>query len=602
MTRLWRSRSTALMIFVIAFSLVVAACTSSGGDTDETVPTTVVETTVAETTTTAAPETTTTAAKPGKPYGGEAIVADRTEPPTLNPFLPGGDKVVVRTIAQGYLTGVYEIDGYTLELIPELVTELPTTGNGGVTVNEDGTLTVRYVIRDEAVWEDGIPISGDDFMFTLETILDPDLPVSKSVYEDIDLESIVVGDKTFEYTLAAPTLTYELIFGTILPKHSIEGSDFATNWNDTMWASGGPFIFTEWAKGEFVKLVRNDNYWKIDPETDQQLPYLDSVTFRFIPETEATVEAFKDREVEIIQPTATIETIETLQALESEGAEIEVLSGPIWEHLNFQFGDGRLSRNETSCNESLAMRQAVGFAIDKQLLVDKISGGQTEPLDSYVMAYAPTLSQESWAQYGYDPAKAAELYATAVEETGKECSVVFTTTSNIDTRVTMSELFVDMFLAAGIPYENQLEDSLLFFSDTLDNAKWDLSEWVWVAAPGLASLVGVHDVFDPEAPPPLGSNYYRYGVEDEGAISDDASVRFAELRDLMNATVDQDELVVLIHEAENILADNAVIHPLYARLVTAAVWADEIGGFKHNPTQATHTWNIEDWYRTDAEA
>ena len=121
MTRLWRSRSTALMIFVIAFSLVVAACTSSAGDTDETVPTTVVETTVAETTTTAAPETTTTAAKPGKPYGGEAIVADRTEPPTLNPFLPGGDKVVwvvdtdnmtvhERKIAVGSMRGTAEIE------------------------------------------------------------------------------------------------------------------------------------------------------------------------------------------------------------------------------------------------------------------------------------------------------------------------------------------------------------------------------------------------------------------------------------------------------------------------------------------------------------
>jgi len=29
------------------------------------------------------------------------------------------------------------------------------------------------------------------------------------------------------------------------------------------------------------------------------------------------------------------------------------------------------------------------------------------------------------------------------------------------------------------------------------------------------------------------------------------------------------------------------------------VWANEIGGFKHNPTQAGHTWNIEDWYRAD---
>ncbi|MEA3511431.1 MAG: ABC transporter substrate-binding protein, partial [Actinomycetota bacterium] len=513
MIRLRRNRSIALMVLVIAFALATTACTSNSGDADETTSTATTETTVPDTST-SAPETTTTTtteARPQRPYGGEAIVGDATEPPTLNPFLPGGDKLIVSVIGQGYLTGVYEIDGYTLDLIPELVTELPTTENDGVTLNDDGTMTVRYEIKEEAIWEDGTPISGDDFLFTLETILDPDLPVSKSVYQDIDLDSIVVGDKTFEYTITAPTLLYELIFETVLPKHSIEGSDFATNWNDSMWASGGPFIFSEWVKGESIKLVRNDNYWKTDVETEQQLPYLDSVMFKFIPETDSIVNAFKLREVDIIRPAPTVEVIETLRALESEGARVEVVSGPTWEHLNFQFGDGRLNRNENSCTESLAMRQAVGLAIDKELLVNEIFGGQGEPLDSYVSAYSPTLSQEAWAQYSFDSAAAGERYAAAVEETGKECSVVFSTTSNKDARVRMSELFVGMFAAAGIPYEHQLEDSLIFFGETLNNAKWDLSYWAWVGSPGLASLVGIHDVFDPEASPPIGSNYYRYG-------------------------------------------------------------------------------------------
>jgi ABC-type transport system substrate-binding protein len=351
--------------------------------------------------------------------------------------------------------------------------------------------------------------------------------------------------------------------------------------------------------------ARPDNAWTRSSQehaTINQQPSTirgEAQIFKFIPETESIIDAFKAREVDIIQPASTIETIEILRALEPDGARVEVLSGPVWEHVNFQFGDGRLRRNENSCNESPAMRQAVGFAIDKQLLVDEIFGGQSEPLDSYVSAYSPTLSQDAWAQYNFDSAVAGEFYAAAVEETGKDCSVVFSTTSNVDTRVKMSELFVDMFAAAGIPYENQIEDSLVFFGETLDNATWDLGEWVWVGSPGLASLVGLHDVFDPEAPPPNGSNYYRYGVEDEGATVDDASARFAAVRDAMNATVDQEELVELIHEAENILADNAVMHPLYARPETAAVWEDTIGGFKHNPSVASYTWNIEDWYRID---
>ncbi len=589
------------MVLLIAFALVAAACSStddSAGSVDTTTATTQ-PAPEATTTTTKAPVTTTsttTEPKLERPYGGEAIVADDQEPPTLNAFIPGGDNFIVSIIGQGYAAGVQEIDGYTLELIPELVTELPTIANGGVVLNDDGTMTVKYTIRDEAVWEDGSPISGDDFQFTLDTIMNPDLPIDKTNYEDIVASQ--AGPKTFEYTLAQPTVLFELMFGEILPKASIEGSDFVADWNDKRWLSSGPFIFSEWAKGEFVTLVRNDNYWKIDPETGQQLPYLDSVTFKFIPETESIITAFKAREIEIIQPPPNTETIETLQALESEGARVEVLSGPVWEHANFQFGPGRLERNPNSCNDNYNMRLAIAQTIDKRVLTDEILAGQVEPLSSYVEAFSPTLSQGSWDQYTVDNAAAAESYATAVAEEGKDCSVVFSTTSNNDARVKMSELFVGMFDASGIPYENQLEDSQLFFGETLDNGKWDLGEWAWVGSPGLSGLIGIHDVWDPEAPPPEGSNYYRWGTEDSSVIND-ATARYAEVRDAMNATVDSAELEALINEAENILADNLVIFPLYARLVTAAVWEDEIGGFKHNPTQASHTWNIENWYRTD---
>jgi ABC-type transport system substrate-binding protein len=67
----------------------------------------------------------------------------------------------------------------------------------------------------------------------------------------------------------------------------------------------------------------------------------------------------------------------------------------------------------------------------------------------------------------------------------------------------------------------------------------------------------------------------------------------------MNETVDDEELTALIAEAEEILADQMVILPLFPRLVVGAVWEDEIAGFVMTSTQADHTWNIEEWYRAD---
>ena len=424
------------------------------------------------------------------------------------------------------------------------------------------------------------------------------------------------GDKTFEYTLSAPTVQAELVFGVIIPKHDVEGSDFINDYNDTMWVSGGPFNFDQWQKGEFVRLVRNDNYWKTDPETGQQLPYLDSVIFRFIPETASLISAFKAREVDLINPPPSIETIEDLQTLEAEGASVEVLSGPIWEHLNFQFGENRLVRNPNSYNEFLLYRQAVAHAVDKDRIVDEILKGQVEPMSSYIDAFSPTLSLGAWDQYDYNPETAAALITElcALDETdcdARPVTTVFSTTSNNDARVTLSQLFVEMFEAAGIVYENQLEDSSLFFGETLDFGNWDLGEWAWVGTPGFAGLISIHDIFDPEAAPPDGQNFYRYGTaavegaepegfnQAESSVIDENTARVAELRDLMNSTVDEAELISYLNEIETILADQVVIIPLYQRLDPGAVWGDEVGGYKHNPSQAGDTWNMELWYRID---
>jgi ABC-type transport system substrate-binding protein len=244
-----------------------------------------------------------------------------------------------------------------------------------------------------------------------------------------------------------------------------------------MWPSAGPFVFDTWQKGEFVRLVRNENYWKTDPETGDQLPYLDSVVFRFIPETESIITAFRGREVDVIQPPPATETIEALQALEPEGAIVEVLSGPVWEHLNFQFGPGRLERNENSANENINYRKGVAHTIDKDLIVDEILAGQVEPLTSFLEPVTPAISTGAWAQYDYNPETAMEYFETAKAELGvDELFTVFSTTSNNDARVKLSELFVNMFADVGVNYENQLEDSQLFFGETLDNGLWDLGE------------------------------------------------------------------------------------------------------------------------------
>jgi peptide/nickel transport system substrate-binding protein len=152
----------------LAMMLLVAACSTADSGDDAPPPSTLT-TTSSTTAPASSTSTTTTLREPSGPgYGGVAVVADDQYPTTLNPFAPGGDNFITTIIGQAWMTGAWDIDAETLDRVPEVVVDLPTVSNGGVVVDEDGSMTVTYVIRDEAVWSDGVPISGEDLAFTVD--------------------------------------------------------------------------------------------------------------------------------------------------------------------------------------------------------------------------------------------------------------------------------------------------------------------------------------------------------------------------------------------------------------------------------------------------
>ena len=227
----------ALLVLALGILLAVSSCSLTAEDADETTDTTPIEDV----------STSTDSDAPHSPErGGAVVIGEVDEPTTLNSFLPGGGSLVASVIGQTYAAGV------------QLVTELPTPANGGVLVNDDGTMTITYTIRDEANWDDGTAISGSDFQFTLDIILDPQLPISKTNYEDI--LGTVVGSKSFSYTMATPTVRYELMFSEIIPRHAVEGSDFVGDWNDVRWPSAGPFVFDD-----IPGIVENPNIEALTP-------------------------------------------------------------------------------------------------------------------------------------------------------------------------------------------------------------------------------------------------------------------------------------------------------------------------------------------------
>ena len=350
-----------LVAILAATAVVGGACASDDGGT---VPTTIAATTTsaaATTTTTTgttatAQVTTTTEAPGGTQFGGEVVIADDQEPPTLNPFIPGGDNYIVSIVGQAHMAGAYDVAAPSLELVPELVVEIPSAANGGVVLNDDGSMSVRYQIHDEATWSDGMPVTGDDFALTLD--LEQGLCL-QDFDATVEFEVEDVGPKTIVLRADTPTLQYETLFTWVAPSHALADTDPCADWIDVTWPAAGPFVVDEVVRGDRIRLVRNKHYWKTDAETGRQLPYLDSVVFRFIPEIESILSAFLAREVEVIQSPPFRETVEDLEALEPEGAVVQVIAGPVWEHFSFQFGPD--NRNEGALNQYRSVSPSRGL-------------------------------------------------------------------------------------------------------------------------------------------------------------------------------------------------------------------------------------------------
>src|SRR3546814_15331151 len=73
----------------------------------------------------------------------------------------------------------------------------------------------------------------------------------------------------------------------MMPKQIYAGTDYMKNPDNQKPVGTGPFMFQEWKRGEYIKLVRNQNYRK------KGQPYLDEQVFKVIADSPSRAVAFE---------------------------------------------------------------------------------------------------------------------------------------------------------------------------------------------------------------------------------------------------------------------------------------------------------------------
>ncbi len=261
-------------------------------------------------------------------------------------------------------------------------------------VSQDG-LTWTLKIRKGVKFSDGTPLNADALKLTWDRILNKKMRVPlrfavSMVKECAKLDDYTVALKLkYPFAPLAPSLSLSLcspISPAAIKKY---GEDVRRN-----PVGAGPYVISEWVKGDRIVMTRNENYWG-------KKPTVKKIVWKIVPEAATREAMLRAGQVEVCyKPLPS--NVTALKADPGITVDMPLDTRTIFMGLNCQKG---VTTNKL-------VRKAFNYAVDKKAIVKKILFDTAEPMDGAVSSMVFGYSKADF-QYDYDPQKAKELLRKA---------------------------------------------------------------------------------------------------------------------------------------------------------------------------------------------
>ncbi len=310
-------------------------------------------------------------APPGPPVLNRAL---STEPESLDPQKSRSVQAadVLRDIGEGLVS--YDAAG---ELVP---------GTAESWERADDGLNYTFHIRPDARWSNGDPVTAADFVSGLRRLVDPATAAfyAAELGNVVNAQAIVAGERppedlgvsakderTLVISLLRPTpyLLSLLTHPSTFPVHreSVEllGDAFARAGN---LISNGAYVLADWEPGAVIELRRNEHYWN-DADTS-----IDVVRYHVVTQEMAEFNRYRAGELHITS-TVPPDNFEQIRTEYADDLHIAPTLGVYYYGFN-------MTRPPFADNPEL--RQALSMAIDREVLVEAITGRGEAPAYSWV--------------------------------------------------------------------------------------------------------------------------------------------------------------------------------------------------------------------------
>lgn len=421
--------------------------------------------------------------------------------------------------------------------------------------SEDG-LTWTFHLRDGLKWSDGSDLTANDFVYSWQRVCDPNTaaPYAETVLSMVEgyaeaiegditkLNVVAVDDKTLEVHLSSACSYFGSLaaFATLSPvqQATIEANGDAWAVDASTYVSNGTFYISEWVPGSYIMCTKNPYYWNADAIK------LDAIKFNLIEDANASYSAYQTGEVLFIKDVPT--------------EEIPSLEGNPEFHVDPIIGTYYLSLNtKREPFNDANVRKALSLAIDRNYVANTLMQGTYSPAPNFM---GPGWIDTDGSQF-MDNANGGQAYIdidnheanveeakALLEEAGYPGGEGFPTitysTNDAGYHKVVAEYLQQAWADLGITLDVDIVE-WASFTPMRRNGDYDASRNGWVG-----------DYADPSNMLDL---LYSTNGNNDGKFN---NAEYDAAMDISRTTLDAAERSKALHDAEDILMDQAACVPV----------------------------------------
>jgi peptide/nickel transport system substrate-binding protein len=342
---------------------------------------------------------------------------------TLDPAFARNQAIIWAT--NQLFNGLVELDA-DLNVIPALATDWEISSDG---------LDYHFTLRDDVHFHAhpafgpemsdpgtnrGRGLEALDFVYSFERLTDPEtaspgawvLQFMDSIWASGPVDLHIRLKRPFMPFLSLLTMKY----CSVVPREVVEYSETAFRNHPV---GTGPFFFKYWEENE--KLVLRKNPFYFEKENGEQLPYIEAVSVRFIPDKQSAFLEFIQGRLDFLSGLDASYKDELLTQdgrLSDRYADVIVMRS--LPYLNTEYL-GILNEAELEADHPLRdkrIRQAINLGFDRVKMMRYLRNNIGEPAMDGMIPSALRMGLNSGYGYSYQPERAKDLVAQVRSERG----------------------------------------------------------------------------------------------------------------------------------------------------------------------------------------